>query len=51
MVDIKEFYLNTPMTRFEYMQIKISDIPEEIIEKYNLREIAMEEGYVYCKIR
>jgi hypothetical protein len=50
-VDIKDFYLNTPMTCFEYMQIKISDIPEEIIDKYNLHEIAMEDGYVYCKIR
>ncbi len=33
------------------MQIKISDIPEEIIEEYNLREIVTEDGYVCCKIR
>ncbi len=51
MVDMKDFYLNMPMTCFEYMQIKISDIPEEIIDKYNLREITAEDGYVYCKIR
>ncbi len=51
MVDIKDFYLNTPVTCFEYMRIKISDIPEEIIEEYNLREIVTEDGYVYCKIR
>ncbi len=39
------------MTCFEYMLIKISDIPEEIIEEYNLREIVTEDGYVCCKIR
>jgi hypothetical protein len=39
------------MTCFEYMQIKISDITEEIIEEYNLHEIVMEDEYVYCKIR
>jgi hypothetical protein len=44
MVDIKDFYLNTPMTCFKYMQIKISNIPEEIIEEYNLCEIVTEDG-------
>ncbi len=39
------------MTCFEYMQIKISDIPEKIIEEYNLHEIMMEHGYIYCEIR
>ncbi len=51
MVDIKDFYLNTLMTRFEYMQIKISNIPEKIIEEYNLREIVTKDRYIYCKIR
>jgi hypothetical protein len=50
MVDIKDFYLNTPMKRPEYMRIKLSDIPEEIIDEYNLRELVDEEGYVYCEI-
>jgi hypothetical protein len=34
MRDIKDFYLDTPMTRFEYMHLKITDIPEEIIKEY-----------------
>jgi hypothetical protein len=33
------------------MHLKLSDIPEEIIEEYKLHEIASEDGYVYCKIR
>ncbi len=48
-LDVKDFYLNTPMKRFENMRLKLNDIPEVIIE-YKLREIATEVGYVYCKI-
>ena len=51
MLDVKDFYLNTPMKRYEYMRIKITDIPEEVIEHYKLREIVTEDGYVYCEIR
>jgi hypothetical protein len=39
-LDVKDFYLNTPMKRFEYMQLKLINIPEEIIIKYKLHEIA-----------
>jgi hypothetical protein len=39
MLDIKDFYLNTPMKRYEYMHIKITNIPEEIIKEYKMREI------------
>ena len=34
-MDISNFYLNSPLPRPEYIQIKISDIPEEIINKYH----------------
>jgi hypothetical protein len=27
--DIKDFYLNTPMNRFEYMRIPVKDIPPQ----------------------
>ena len=50
MLDIKDFYLNTPMKRYEYMRIKITNIPEEIIKEYKMREIITENGYVYCEI-
>ena len=51
MLDVKDFYLNTPMKRYEYMRIKIADIPEEIIEHYKLHEIVTDDGYIYCKIQ
>jgi hypothetical protein len=47
MMDIKDFYLNTPMARYEYMQLKLSDMPEEVIEQYNLLAIATANGFVY----
>jgi hypothetical protein len=50
MLDVKDFYLNTPMKRYEYMCIKISDIPKEIIKEYKMSEIATNDGYIYCKI-
>jgi hypothetical protein len=48
--DIKNFYLGTPMTEYEYMRIPISAIPDDIIEEYNLR-VFMHNGHVYAEIR
>ena len=50
-LDIKKFYLNTPMLRYEYVLIRINDVPEEIIKQYNLHEKINSEGYVYIKVR
>jgi hypothetical protein len=49
-MDIKNFYLCTPMTRYEYMQLKLSNMPEDVITHYHLLNIATPDGYVYCKI-
>ena len=50
-LDVKNFYLNTPMVRYEYVCIKIDDIPEEIIVEYNLREKVTSDGHVYVEIQ
>jgi hypothetical protein len=47
MIDIKDFYLQTPMNRLEYMKLKITDIPEEVIQHYNLMLLVTQDGYVY----
>jgi hypothetical protein len=49
-MDIKDFYLNTPMICFEYMRLRIADMPEDVITQYNLREKAAPDGYVYWEI-
>ena len=37
-LDIKNFYLNTPMTRYKYVRLKLDDVPDEIIQEYNLHK-------------
>ncbi len=37
-IDISNFYLNTPLPRFEYLKLKLTDIPQEVIDEYNLKE-------------
>jgi hypothetical protein len=50
MMDIKNYYLGTPLPPFEYMKMLLSRFPEEIIQKYNLNALAV-DGWVYIKIR
>jgi hypothetical protein len=50
MIDIKKYYLGTPLPRFEYMKMLLSRFPEEIIQKYNLNTLAF-DGWVYIEIR
>jgi hypothetical protein len=50
MMDIKNYYLGTPLPRFEYMKILLSRFPEEIIQEYNLNALAV-DGWFYIEIR
>jgi hypothetical protein len=50
MMDIKNYYLGTPLPRFEYMKMLLSRFPEEIVQKYNLHALAV-DGWVYIEIR
>ncbi len=38
------------MTRYKYMRSKLSDMPDNVIAHYHLRNIATPGGYLYCKI-
>ena len=49
-MDVKDFYLNTIMVRFEYLKIPIDLIPEEIIIQYNLREYE-HDGFVLFEVQ
>jgi hypothetical protein len=50
MMDIKNYYLGTPLPRFEYMKMILSRFPKEIIQKFNLNALAV-YGWVYIEIR
>lgn len=49
-IDIKDFYLNNPMDRYEYMRVPIHCIPQRIIDQYNLEPL-IQNGAVYVEIR
>ena len=49
-IDIKYFYMNTPMARSEYMHLKLSNLPESVISHYNLEEKFTTDGWVYVEI-
>ena len=49
-IDIKDFYLNTPMEEYEYMRIPVSIIPDDIIKQYNLRPL-IHNRVVYVEIQ
>jgi hypothetical protein len=49
-MDIKNFYLCTPMTWYKYMRLKLSDVPEDVIKHYRLLDIAMLDGYINWEI-
>jgi hypothetical protein len=37
-IDISNFYLMTPLHCPEFIQIKLIDIPDEVVYKYKLKE-------------
>ena len=47
--DLKNFYLQTPMERSEYVRIKILDIPQEFIEGYDITQ-AVQNWWIYFEI-
>ncbi len=48
-IDLKNFYLDTPMPDPKYVRNKMSDIPEEFIIEYNLHSQDC-DGWIYFEI-
>jgi hypothetical protein len=48
-IDLKNFYLHTPMPNPEYVRIKISDVPAEFIEEYKLAG-SDRDSWIYFEI-
>jgi hypothetical protein len=49
-MDISNFYLMTPLLQPEYVRMKLSDLPEEIIQQYKLNDKANKNGMVFVKV-
>ncbi len=50
-INIKDFYLMTPMDCFEYFQMKLEFFPQDIIEEYGLRDKMDADGNVFCEVQ
>ena len=48
--DARNFYLETPMERREYMRIRVELVPTAFMDKYNLHD-KVKNGYIYMEIR
>ena len=48
--DIGNFYTNSRLREPEFMKVHISDIPQEIIDEYNVMIYANKYGFVYVEI-
>jgi hypothetical protein len=46
MMGIKNYYMGTPLPRYEYMHMLLSIFTEEIVNKYNLKALFVDR-WVY----
>jgi len=49
-LDLKDFFLGTPLSNFEYMHIPRHCIPDSIMDLYNLWGMLEADGYIYVRI-
>ncbi|KAL7476216.1 hypothetical protein ACHAW6_002092, partial [Cyclotella cf. meneghiniana] len=49
-INIKDFYLKTPMKCYEYFCMKLELFPEDIIEEYDLRNKVDTNENVHCEV-
>ena len=47
--DVKNFYLGTPMDCPKYVKIKLTNIPQEFIDEYNLLEFE-HNGWIFFEL-
>jgi hypothetical protein len=50
-MNISNFYLMTPFHCAEFIQIKLSDIPDEFVREYILKEKATKNGSIYIRAK
>ena len=50
-IDIKDFYLCTPMKRYKYSCMKIKLFPEDIIQEYDLQNKVDAMGNIHCEVQ
>jgi hypothetical protein len=49
-IDIKRFYFNTPLERYEYMVIMMVSLPQEELNEYSLYDLSV-DGKVFIEFQ
>ena len=49
-MDVKDFFLGTPLKDFEYMRVARHTVPDTIMDLYNLWDMVEPDGYLYVRI-
>ena len=49
-LDIKDFYLNTPMENPEFLRMKLDHFPQDVIDHYHLNEKVDANGTLYIRV-
>ena len=50
-IDISNFYTHNDLKDYQSMRFAMNEIPQEILDEYNLETIVHEDGYCYAEIR
>jgi hypothetical protein len=50
-INLKDFYLNTPMARPEFMRMKLAELPKEFARIYKLHDLANTNDFISIKIQ
>jgi hypothetical protein len=50
-IDLKDFYLNTPIACPKFMRMKLADLPKEFARIYKLHDLADTNKYISIKIQ
>ena len=48
-MDVNDVYLNNHMDSVEYIMVQKSMIPQELVNKYNLKETS-NNGYIFARV-
>ena len=49
-IDLKDFFLNTPMKRPEFLRIHSRYLSQDLRKEYKLDSLIDSDGYVYCQV-
>ena len=46
-LDLKDFYLNTPMDCPEYLKMKLANFLDDVIAHYKLKDKVTKDGFIF----